>query len=201
MPSIQLTFWSVFWLAVLAALIALSFINGMASAAAERVRRWSGACFDLAARVGKGIVSLWSLDGEKEEQAKRNARRIEDEISQRSKASGNRPLNDAEIKAITDKYGEAKAPTIGVITNHWVRRFVYVILAFVCAGADYVLVSSRAPILFGGGTPPPFLRTLFQYLQVITGVLFVSVAALSGMLIEETHAASPTRSGSSLTFR
>ena len=99
------------------------------------------------------------------------------------------PLNDAEIQQIRNmvlqQYGAVETPSIGLLASAWVRRLIFLLLVIVCAGSDYVLVSTRAPILFGGGTTPPFLKALFQYLQVITGVLFVSIAALSGMLIQE----------------
>lgn len=81
----------------------------------------------------------------------------------------------------------AAPPTDSDIVTAWSLRFVYIALVLVCVAADYVFTSSRAPTVIGGGsfTPPPFLRSFFQYLPVITGVLFVAVAALSGMLIDE----------------
>lgn len=81
----------------------------------------------------------------------------------------------------------AMKPTDSDIVTAWSIRFVYIALVLVCVTADYVFTSSRAPTVIGGGsfTPPEFLRGLFQILPVITGVLFVAVAALSGMLIDE----------------
>lgn len=96
-------------------------------------------------------------------------------------------LTEEEQKRIERRFPDVSAnyPTIGIIANAWARRVIFLVLVLVCVGSDYVLVSSRAPILFGGGEPPSFLKAAFQYLQIITGVLFVSIAALSGMLIEE----------------
>jgi hypothetical protein len=82
---------------------------------------------------------------------------------------------------------QAKPPSNLDMVTAWSMRFVYIVLVLVCVAADYVFTSSRAPTVIGGGsfTPPPFLQGLFQYLPVITGVLFVAIAALSGMLIDE----------------
>ncbi len=94
---------------------------------------------------------------------------------------------DGKAQTSIEEVWQAKAPGNQDMVTAWSLRFVYIVLVLVCVAADYVFTSSRAPTVIGGGsfTPPPFLQGLFQYLPVITGVLFVAIAALSGMLIDE----------------
>src|SRR6185437_7774838 len=94
---------------------------------------------------------------------------------------------DGNAQTTIEEVWEAKSPGNQDMVTAWSLRFVYIVLVLVCVAADYVFTSSRAPTVIGGGsfTPPPFLQGLFSYLPVITGVLFVAIAALSGMLIDE----------------
>ncbi len=130
-----------------------------------------------ATRLQHAINSFWSRDGEEERQARRIYLKVIAE-AQRQKETGSLPDFDEIRKTV-------QRPTVSEITSAWVRRFIYLFLLLVSVGSNYILVSTRAPILFGGGAPPSWLRVLYPYLPVITGVFFVTIATLSGMLIEE----------------
>lgn len=135
------------------------------------------------------IKSIWSRDDlvARRKVAIKNATLKETE---RRSSTLQRPLTSEEIQLIqeqiTQEYAGVLAPSIGMLTHAWVRRITYLLLVIVIVVSYFVLVTARASILFGGSSEtPPFLQALFQYLQVITGLLFVSIAALSGMLIQE----------------
>ncbi len=176
-------------LVVVAVLLALTLVPNLAYRVSNGFDRGRRFLLAAAKAIWGNIKRIWSREGEKKRQEEHINRLTYAEVrKQEAKKNGVR-LTDDEIaqikKRITDELGEPRNPNSNEITSAWVRRIIYLLLVVVCVGSDYVLVSTRAPILFGGGEAPGFMKTLFQYLQVITGVLFVSIAALSGMLIQE----------------
>lgn len=181
--------WVVALLVAAGVFLALTFVPNLAYNVGNGFVRMRKLLIKAASSIGNNIRKVWSLDGEKQRQEQRLKRLITLEQEKQEKQSGARlaadEKKDLEERITNKRGGPPRDPTSNETTSAWVRRIIYLMLVLVCVGSDYVLVSTRAPILFGGGEVPPFLKALFQYLQVITGVLFVSVAALSGMLIQE----------------
>jgi hypothetical protein len=138
-------------------------------------------------KIWYAIADVWGLKGEKKKQEGRIPGLVDEEVNFRIgelRRHGRRFDEEKIIEQSKKKIGEAEDPTAGEIVGHWGLRFFYIILVLVCVISDFVLVATRVGLLFGGQVPP-FLRNLFPYLQPITAVLFVSVAALAGLLIEE----------------
>lgn len=181
------------WVVIAPVLVVLMLI--LAPSPARQAVRFTEALrrifFGAATTIFAGIRRQWSLYGERERQEKRNLRKFRQEVNRRIAERLRRKLpisveDEARIRQeVEQEIGEAWDPTIGIIVSAWTRRFAYLLLVLVCVSFDFILVSSRlGPLLFAGEAPS-FLISLFQYLQIIVGIFFVSIAALSGMLIAE----------------
>ena len=75
-------------------------------------------------------------------------------------------------------------PTLGIKVSHWTRRVTYMFLWLVCAGSTLCYSVAAWPASLCGESAGD-LTFFYQHLQFFAGVLFVSVVALSGMLIED----------------
>lgn len=177
------------WIEVVIVALALIFLVVPGAAAA-----WAGGLKEAGSTVGNWakaalgyIGKVFSLEGLKARLERRNADLLEQRIDELE--SHQPPYSEAELerrKKRTETALTVPEPGAMELADHWALRFVYIVLVLVCFAADFVLVAARVgALIFGETALPDFLVNLFKYLDVITGALFVCMAILSGMLINE----------------